>query len=372
MIEARHMDVPSQATIEAFLRSIGWKLMGRRSAAALYNLAGEVPIEVVVPATPTASNIAPLYRTLSQLMSVSEADLNFIIRSVRFDILRSKVPDRLVINDSVSLSLATDFIFTQRRLLTATATVQIDPVPYYRRVLKDAVNYVDKCRFGHTFRGSFGFAFESPVPEFAQLEIGGIEAAPPFERKVFERLARGLQTIDDAVIARSVSPIQENYTDGLNANICEELIALSEILDGADIFFDFTWSPQIRPPKQPPSEKTFILTPRKVEILQDAARNLRIEEANVERSIYGLVYQLRSEGNPNEDLLGEREVVVRWLSEDRGQLNVHVILPAEEYLQAVGAHHDGLPVAVTGVLAKRGRYWFLDYPSQFVVLKVGK
>jgi hypothetical protein len=35
----------------------------------------------------------------------------------------------------------------------------------YPRAMPGALKYADNCRFGHTFRGSFGFTIESPIEE---------------------------------------------------------------------------------------------------------------------------------------------------------------------------------------------------------------
>ena len=64
---------------------------------------------------------------------------------------------------SVRLDIAEAFLKNAKGLLAAAATTEVSPKPFFGRVTKAAVVYSDDCRFAHTFRGSFGFAIESPV-----------------------------------------------------------------------------------------------------------------------------------------------------------------------------------------------------------------
>ena len=69
----------------------------------------------------------------------------------------------MVFDDTILLEVATGYITGIRSQLAATATTEIQPDPFFLRVKKEATQYADACRFGHTFRGSFGFTVESPI-----------------------------------------------------------------------------------------------------------------------------------------------------------------------------------------------------------------
>src|SRR5208282_1846916 len=59
--------------------------------------------------------------------------------------------------------------------------------------------YADSCRFGHTFRGSFGFTIESPVIPNIEPTLPQIEQPAPFERRVMQRFAHAVRVVSEAV-----------------------------------------------------------------------------------------------------------------------------------------------------------------------------
>ena len=67
------------------------------------------------------------------------------------------------------------------KILAAAAHGELHVGPYAQRLSSTATTYANECRFGHTFRGSFGFTVESPVGPNT-LTVGEISPAPPLER----------------------------------------------------------------------------------------------------------------------------------------------------------------------------------------------
>ena len=92
-------------------------------------------------------------------------------------------------------------------------------------------------------------------------------------------------------------------------------------------------------------------------IIREASAELRKNEVDLDRRISGRITRLESKDNPADLLraVSSREVVVRWESDDLGDLNVRVRLSPQEYLNAVRAHENGRTVSVSGKLEKISR-----------------
>lgn len=308
--------------------------------------------------------ISDALRTLSQLAEREAAELADDINSLGFDRIRSIIPDEQVRADSIDLNVATNFILSARRLVTATATNELVPSTFYGRITKDALAYTERCRFGHTFRGSFGFTIESPVIQNDEPPLPGIPQTPPFERRVIQRLVRGLHDVQKAEATENPGIIAENYERGFNANMCEALV---DLISGTSdrLAIEVAWSPEWRPSPDVPSAPVFHIKPVTVEIVRDAANSLRRAETARELDILGKVIRLKSEHNPADllDLTSPREIVIQWMSDEFGPLNVKVNLSPTDYIAALEAHRTGQMVSITGVLERINRTWILSYPK---------
>jgi hypothetical protein len=230
------------------------------------------------------------------------------------------------------------------------------------------LNYTGRCRFGHTFRGSFGFTIESPLNVATDDDNPGHGDIPPFERRVIQRLASGLATAEEARAKEDPDIITAAYADGLNANMCEDIVALFNIAEERVITFEFAWSPQWEPPTKIPSRRLFKIDPEAVSVVTEAGNKLRLLERERTQTVSGFVTKLHSEnrqGSTSQPKDGD--VVVRWISLEYGRINVHVFLAARDYRLAVTAHRDGKFLSVTGSLEKVGRIWRLNGPHNVFI-----
>jgi hypothetical protein len=305
---------------------------------------------------------------LSAIEDRSELDIARAIREVAFDVVRSRIPDTLVVDDSIRLEIAQSFVSGIRNVLAAAANTELDPLPYYLRTKKEASEYANRCRFGHTFRGSFGFTVESPLEPNSQSVLPGFEAAPPFERRVIQRLVRGLKSVSAAVLANSTDPITDSIQTGFSANVCEQLATLVDGTSPSGIIFDFSFSPEWKGTRTDPAkEEHFELARPQVEVIRNAASVLRARVTSWQETVFGRVIRLASQADPSDltDMMAEREVAILWSSEATGDITVRASLSPSDYLQAVEAHATGRPVEVSGTLERRGRRWVLINPSAF-------
>lgn len=336
-------------------------------------------IELVVPRTPRSSEydqqVALVIRALSALQDRSDEDVVADIRLVGSDVVQTRIPDAFVLDDAIHLAVARNFVAGIRNVLASAATTEINPAPFFLRQRKEALEYADRCRFGHTFRGSFGFTVESPLEPNRAPPLPGLPSPVPFERRVVERLSRGLTATQMSVEAASIDPLVNNVRLAFSANVCEQFAALVEETTDSDILFKIAYSPEW-PRATPELEQstTFKIGPAHVEAVRAAAKVLRTEIKPCDETVFGRVIRLAGEVNPADltDVMGEREVAILWSSEILGDVTVRASLTPEDYLSALDAHAQGLPVELSGTLERRGRSWVLSTPTKFSVPQNGK
>jgi hypothetical protein len=129
--------------------------------------------------------------------------------------------------------------------------------------------------------------------------------------------------------------------------------------------FGFAFSPQWAVPHNLKTSIEFSVGPRHVEMARAAAEKLRGESEPADAEIFGTVVRLQNEADPSDlsVIMGEGEISVLYDHAVYGEIHVRITLPPPEYLKAVQAHSLGRAVRVTGVLVRKGRYWYLEKPS---------
>jgi hypothetical protein len=364
--------IEAPAAARDFFKS---RSVGRRNAD-VYVLSdpGFDEVELVIPQDTSASDFdRRLQGAIVTLGQVEAREPNQIISSIRsfgFDVVQSHIPSELVVNDTIRLESARNYIHGMKELLAATATTEIRPLAFFGRLNKDAVEYSDRCRFGHTYRGSFGFTIESPVVANSEETLFGPDATPPFERRVVQRLAVGIQRVCEAVSADDLKPLLEGFRSGFSANGCERFAALIRNTAYSGMSFSFSFSPEWAVPKELEQASRFFVGPKHVDMARAAADALRGESLEIPTDVYGTVVRLQNEADPSDlsPSTGEGEVSVLHSSEDYGEIHLRITLPPAEYLKAVEAHRMGRPVRLAGTLAHRGRYWYLLNPSTLTIV----
>lgn len=251
--------------IRRYLQLKGWSEAQIRSeTTSLFTLAIdgdrlELPLPTRRDFDGSERLIADALRTLGQLTDRDTPDVLDDINSMGFDRVRSIIPDELVRSDTIDLNIASGFITSAKRLITTTAATELEPSTFFGRVTKEAQTYTDRCRFGHTFRGSFGFTIESPLIQNDEPSFPGVVQQPPFERRVIQRLVRGLRDIQQAETAENPGIIAENYQTGFNANMCDALVELVEKTSDR-LKIEVAWSPEWSPPSDVQPTPSFSIT----------------------------------------------------------------------------------------------------------------
>ena len=378
--------IPEQAQlsldkVRRYMTARGWLPLERRNGAGKSNLSfdmfassipGSEQIRIILPQNSKAADfrlrIADAVHLMAEAEERTEDEVKSAIRRIGYDVVRSSVPTSQVYNDTIKLSTATEFVTKMRGLLATTATTEKSPKPYFARLLKESLQFADACRFGHTFRGSFGFILESPLPSEDPSLLPNAAAAP-FERRVIERFAKGMAHVTEAAAQQGTSPITAHVTEGFGANGCEQFADLIEEVSPAGLTFSIDLSPEWAD-SQAMNNSTYTVSGVHAELCRLAARELRQSDISIEVNISGRIVRLQNQADPSDltSRTGEREIVILWGSEQFGDILVRINLTPGDYLSAVGAHGAGRPVFVSGTLQRAGRQWVLLAPQGFSLI----
>jgi hypothetical protein len=381
-VSVENASAVSLTTLRRYLIASGWTRRGFREDArlALANgyevfarqMDGRSAPPILLPSEAIAVDLPQRVRDAVQVLTEFETrdsqDVIDSIKRVGYDVIRSAIPSEFVTDDTIRLAAATDFVSQMRGLLAATATTEKKPRPTFGRLLKESVQYADACRFGHTYRGSFGFVIESPLPALDLMPLL-VDAPPtPFERRVLQRFAKGISTVVQAVAAKSTVPITSAVNSGFSANGCEQFADLIDTVSPAGLKFTFDLSPEWAVDRSMDGA-VYLVTAAHGEACRSAARELRRDDTAVPVNVAGRVVRLQNQTDPSDltSQTGEHEIVVLWSSNDFGDIQVRTNLTPADYLAAVGAHGQGLPIWVSGTLVHVGRQWVLNAPHSFRV-----
>lgn len=326
-------------------------------------------IEIAVPDRPDLpsfwKDLEDVVATLSEVEGKPASQVITDIHSVGFDVIRNRIPTSRQDRGTIPLELAKQYIQKTKDLLSAAATTEMEPNAYFKRTLKEAIAYSDQCRFGHTFKGSFGFTIESAVPANHMPTLFPVENAVPFERRVIRRLVKGLELARTAVEHDDLSQLVDSSDFALGANGYELIADLVAQTPQKHLAFDFTLSPVWK--ESSPSELSlrFELSELDIDVLRSAAKQMREPTVDIPAEITGLITDLSLENPSNlDDRRNKRRIVIVWSSQQFGDIRVAINVSAETYLRALNLHRESRPISIAGNLRKVGRNWNLIVPTE--------
>ena len=333
------------------------------------------PVKIVLPADKSLTDYQDRINQAIDILATTKAtppqNICSGIKSQRFDILRQRIYGDSR-RDSIPLEFAPKLVGSLRNLVYYSACAEEDPQPYFYKGRNVGRDYTKKCRFGHTFHGSFGLSLEMPIPPREINYLDDSFAQSPFERRVIERIIFGMNSIQQGVQEGNLELLTKNFEKGFNANIFDVLIEMSTLL--SDCFFDFSiqWSPNypvadllrnIEPIKFDPQ----LVTP----YLESAAKSLRKAKESEETEVQGIITQLKATALEDEDpaLFEEpKEVTILWEVDSGKRVLIKVHLSVDEYKLACDAHRDSRQVSVIGRPEKHGKSFRLTAAKKFHIL----
>jgi len=331
------------------------------------------PLEIILPQDVLDSDISHyLANAVNMLSSLFEDDPEIVSHNIQFynrDILRIRNTETGE-KSSISLSLAAQQVPQLKNLVAYAACSEVDPVPSHINARKTAAKTMVKhYQFGHTFKGSFGYTVESPVSEDLHSHEGIFKKDVrylPFERRVMERIVRGLFQIKTATETRDAQVIIDGYGEGLNSNMCKSLVKMSPD-HSTPIEYLITWSPLLAPSEDIKKPEPILITETSFEHLKYAATMLEQLEPK-EITITGFVKELKTDDNPLGTDTSRTVLIDVTTANDDIPSRVSITLGKDDYQKALDAHGDWLPVTIKGILQRRyGSRWYIVKYSSFVV-----
>lgn len=349
-----------------YLKKVGW--IGKEHSVYPVNVfSQDGQHEIVIPQRNDFKDKPYMVAVAVNFLSVFEGlDFNTMvsrIKSINRDSLRLRLFKNEEDIDSIPLSKAAQVIENMKTYLNYSACTEDDPKPFFQRATNVGSEFVDGCRFGHTFRGSFGLTIESPIqlPKEIQLSLIGEKPKAPFERRVMERVIRGVQTASSLSVEKNVELITENFRNGLNANMCEALSEVVQETDGLGLEYEVLWSPEWEVADDLVEVEALQVKAETTKILDSAASIMRDRKIEEQVSITGVISNLKSEFKIDEVGLDgyDRDVVIQPVVGEYKNRKVHVELSDEDYKKACNIHRDQKIIHIAGLIRKKGRSWTL-------------
>ena len=346
--------------LKSFLKSKGWKeafhtnkkltvFHGPRSDSG-------VPLEIFLPSTDTYSDLRhrmhDAFMLLSNLYELEPSRLHDLLSCLNHDKFLVRVAPNDHSLNSIPLELAKKEVTGLRNLFLYSACSEQQAIPHHEQPLPLGYKITKKCRFGHTFHGSFGFSVESPIMEESkQLDL----FSPPLERRVVERIVRGILNINKAIHEDNPDIIVDNFKTGLNSRMCEALIDMKEELE-TPVELSVRWASVLPPSNDTSDFKPSLIGDNEISYLKYAAEKLK--EVSPERTIIiGMVVNLHSNDPISTD--GKRSIILKYQHEGYGSIDVKIELGVDQYRQAIEAHKSKALLEVKGLLERKGTVWQL-------------
>jgi len=332
-------------------------------------------VSIVIPASMTLGDYPRrMIESVRCIASLSDVEPLYLAQQLAYwdrDVLRMRLMTRAADTSSIPLEVASALIAELRDFVGFAACAETDPKPFFVKAGGIAKEFVEQCRFGHTFIGSFGLSVESPLPLDPNMPLPHVPSERPFSRAVMERIAIGSAFMEAAIEQDSLDPLIKNYATGFNANMCEKLTEIIKAADDQNLQYAVIWSPEIDTKSGLVRKQEFALREPARAALTEAAKALHKEDEFGETIIMGKVTVLRSDQPPlqtDEFEFAERAITVLWEPQKKQYVNLRVALPLNEYRQACDAHKNGKRISITGRPTKEGKFWILANAHSFSVV----
>src|SRR5581483_10084105 len=241
-----------------------------------------------------------------------------------------------------------------------------DTQPYFaHRPTHEGPEQARHFQLAHTWRGSFGFAIESRLPERQPTLWDAIEPQEiPLPRRVLERIVRGFLLVQQAVEHREVEHITQHYDKGFNGNMCEAAQEMLNAIGEEAVEFRVQWSLDLAAAEDVAESPLMTLRKDVLTYLQKATEILRQQASTSdpqaqEQALHGLVVNLRDRGKKN---------ITHWIelaTQTYGP--VRMKLDEVQQHQAADAYVRRVDVSVKGQIKKHGKQWVLENPREFTL-----
>lgn len=370
-------DIRVEGNLIPYLQLTGWQESKEASAGwFVYQFTQEKgnALEIVLPKNSRARDLR-IYvdNTINLLSALSEEPVDDIVRRIVYydtDVLHSRNIQTGEYN-SITLRMAAQQVTQLKQLVNFSAFSEHQPKPHFLSN-DNAISrqMVEHYRFGHTFAGSFGFTILSPIihlpTPYVQMNLFGEappEPVPPIERRVMERIIRGLSNTRQAVRGNDPQLLIREYASGFNGNMCQSIVRMSQD-KRVPIEYKVFWSPKVKPADDVDETQSFELSELSYDYLEYAANELKKLKPEYV-TVRGRIVGLSSKDNPL-GATAHRSVIIRGrYRQDMRPVDVIVELNKDDYVRASQAHIEWVIVEVNGVLSRSGYNWRLTDATDF-------
>jgi len=367
-ISQRDLIEISLPDMERYLYSLGWtKSRQTNEKINVFLLPKTEHNQYLQLVLPSKKEYLDYYERIADavniLSRISDKEAKQVIKEislVNHDIFRARIINPSKFANSIPLTVASDDIKALRDLFIYSACSEDKGLPFFEKPLAVGLYHASLCQFGHTFDGSFGFTINSPVSdnrdeeEYEQLSLLEDVKEIPFERRVMERIIRGLNHVERAVKEDNGDIIVDNYEKGFNSRMCQALLDISQGMT-KEVDYHISWSTQVELSEDISDKDRWHLSEASYRALEYAANELsKIEPYN--ETIIGQVVTLHSSRNPMIEEEFARQAIIKY-EYDGKKIDVKLDLDRHGYDVVYNAHGRGLPVKIEGKLFRKGNTW---------------
>ena len=362
-----------------FLQAHGWTLRPEGLADRLYVLQNPgfprrqlvFPMDTTVP--DYAEAVDRVIEKLSEMTNERAQTLRNRIQTVRDDTLRLRVDAPQNGNDSLPLGFAAALVTGAQQLLKAAACTVLRPRLHHPRLaLTEALQLIEKTRFGQTEPGSFILTVSCPLHALdVQGTLPFAEGSLPFVRQVTLTLKRSMTQLINAIetgaLDRLIEALKQDPAPLISTNLCEAVMQLyDEGLKNA-VGLSMDWSALAPIAEQDRRGQPLRLQRDYFGRIEEVRRALRPSGSHAQDTFIGTVEHLAGEMDDEGRRAGE--VILALLLSEGESVSARVRLSAEQYQQADQAHMtEGAYVQVTGKLQPGRQPRAMTELSQFALI----
>lgn len=221
--------------------------------------------------------------------------------------------------------------------------------------------FLESCRFAHTWQGSFGVTIEAPL----QAGSLGLLADIPesLGRKTTNRIARGLKLVDESVHKMSPSYILDNIKTEDDILILDHFPKLSESLKQYKVEFFINFSPTIKPDNSL-IEFRGAINQKALEYIDKIVTQIRKPDNEFDIQLVGFPEKIQAtrEGLLKELTKESGHVTIKGHAKGEGfnESKISLNFPIKEikeYKKAISAHENFKVLIVKCRVKKRVRGW---------------
>jgi hypothetical protein len=301
--------------LTSYLTHHGWEIASAGSMGALWRRGAEEGALVAVPSNITSRNDewSGIVNRIAQAEKLKPSAVDTSIKHQYIDSTEFRAADDVYIEGSIPLEAGFSLFASARTMVRVCATTSRGAKArigggYSTRGDRIA----ETARFGHTLHGSYIIPVFMPLPrptESSQTPLGFEKNQRTFyeseERRVTRTMAQSLAALKSLVVEPGKAPRKSVVADLVTAGVSREMVlAVHRVISDESVAtFDasFSWAGSI---PQPPNLPEHIVIPSEsAELLEGAARQMKVSKRTDIETMTGLIVQLRDEGDGLGDVV---------------------------------------------------------------------